>query len=76
MPQLGGTSDLDMSDYKCQADLMSDCKHEADLMYYCSLSLDASIWGVHLTWVCLTVNVKLSLCLTVNVKLTLCHTAS
>ena len=32
--------------------------------------------GVHLTWVCPTVNVKLTLCLTVNVKLALCLTAS
>ena len=31
-------------------------------------------WGVHLTWVCLTVNVKLTLCLTINIKLTWCST--
>ena len=29
---VGGTSDLGMSDFKCQGDLMSDCKCEADLM--------------------------------------------
>ena len=31
--------------------------------------------GVHLSWVCLTVNVKVNLCLTVNVKLTWHSTA-
>ena len=32
MPLQGGTSDLDMPNCKCQADLTSDCKCEADLM--------------------------------------------
>ena len=55
IPLPGGTSELGMSDCKCQADLMSDykcqvdhmpdCKHQADLMWYCSSSLDASIVG-------------------------------
>ena len=66
------------SDYKCQIDITSitcDCISQVDWMWYQSWPPDASTRGVYLSWLCLTVNVKLTLHLTVNVKVTWCSTA-
>ena len=46
MPLPGGTSELGMSDYKCEADLTSDCKCQADLMPYHFWPPDASTGGI------------------------------
>ena len=46
MPLLGGTSELDMSDCKCQVDLTSDCKCQADLDVILLLVTRCLYWEV------------------------------